>query len=35
MNQLKKDSYVLYKEAIDSFDKNDFFLLVKNFQKLN
>ena len=29
----KKDSYVLYKEAIDSFDKNDFFFASKKFSE--
>ena len=29
----KKDSYVLYKEAIDAFDKNDFFFASKKFSE--
>ena len=29
----KKDSYVLYKEAIDSFDKNDFLFASKKFSE--
>ena len=31
----KIDPYKIYKEGLDAFETNDFFSLVKNFQKLN
>ena len=31
----KKDPYIIYKEAYDAFENNDFFSLVKNFLRLN
>ena len=31
----KVDPFIIYKEAMKAFDKNDFFLQVKNFLKLN
>ena len=31
----KLDPYVLYKEGLEAFEENDFFMQVKNFQKLN
>ena len=31
----KVDPYVIYKEGLEAFEKNDFFFAVKNFLKLN